>query len=386
MARRQSFFSGVLEGIQTGIQIRRQQQMDQQAQEERELRMRGLKRQDEEATARQSAVEQIRNAGKVSLLTEQTPGDDGEMVERFSVGGQQLDNRAEAEVALRKANTPVAVARRQYEAAQASGVPELQMQFGNIYNNVRETALKDMQSGFREAMAKGVDGVIEHYNKNVLDGRQLRRVPVEGGFAVAEFVGGKMVGQPRVFRDQEGMPGERQFIAAEVQRFHASPDAYLESYYKDRDFQAGERRFQTQFDENRRQFDERMRAQQAEAAANERYRSAALGIQREGVGLQREQAARGTNIPFVTPDGKFGITEYVPGTRDKPGVLRQLTPQGSTSPYTEGVPRGFKQPTPDPFAGLGARPSQPNLVPEINEESLRRLDALINQRFAPTGN
>jgi hypothetical protein len=380
MARRQSFMSGVMEGIQAGIQFKRQQEQDRQARELHDMQVRGLKRSEDAAVESQSAREAIRAAGKVGLVTEEIPGDDGSTTV-YRVGNQQFQSKAAANAELAKVNQPLAVARRQYEAAAASGIPELHNQYAAIYAGTRKQTEEDFRSDFRSAYSSGgVQGVLNLYNKQVQDGRQLMAKPVDGGFAVVEYQGGKQVGQPRVFTSGPAGTAEQQFIAQEAQKFLSSPEAYLESYHRDRAFATGVDQFNRKMGQDQSQFDATLRQRGQIAAQDQQVRMAGVGVQRESLNHQKSRDGRPQPMTFMGPDGQAVVAEYAPATGPRQGSLTYLTPQGKPAPVA-GAPRGFPQPKADPLADLlGQGAGGPGIEFDTSPEATARFRELLQNR------
>lgn len=381
MARgRESFFEGILRGYQTHEAMLRQKKLDELAAEDRQLTRKGIQLQQTALESQEADRERVRaaqeavsKAGKIGIETQFVPGKtEGEMDQVFTVNGQQFKNRAAAEAALEGLNSPLAVAKRQYQAALDTGVGELADRYSRIYKEARDTTEQDFRQGFTTAMRTGgLQGVLDFYNKNVKDGRTLVAQRGPGGkVTVGEYVGGKLQGDPATYNS------EKDFIAEQVQRFSASPESYLEAFYRDR-----------QFGEGVRQFNEGMGLKRDELAAQKEYQQGQLGIGRMNASANQMQAgtaaavaARPTVVQTVTPDGtgtNLGVVRFAPGS-NKPEYSQVGVQAGVRTPPKPVDP--LSQMIADKARGKMGGMGTGTAGIEINEEGLLRLDELMKGR------
>lgn len=326
-----------------------------------ELQIEQARRDAENNKAMMEAEAEVKKAGKVAVTTSFLPGKkEGELDQMFEVGGQQFNNRADADAHAAGANTPVAVARRQYARAQELGVPQLAKQYGDLYTNARTSTEADFKQAFNEAMRNGgVEGVVQLYNSQVKDGRQLVAQRGPGGkLTVGTYVGGKLQGQPVTYGD------EKEFLAEQVARYTASPDAYLDAFHKTRAFGESARQFDAQMDETTRS-----------NKAREGTASAAVGVQRQGVELQ----GRALDKPVSTVIQTVNPT----GTGTNLGVV-QTHPSGKSTYNSVGEQAGITRPPKvDPLAEMLKGRNQPPAAGgkagfQLDENGLARLDQMMN--------
>lgn len=340
---------------------------DARAADLQQLQIDQARRNSERDQALAAAEKEVQSAGRVSVATSFQPGKkEGEVEQVFAVGDQTFNNRAQAEAAAASMNTPLSIARRQYAKAQEIGIPALLKQYGDLYANARSTTEAEFKQAFGEAMRQGgVDGVVSLYNQQVKDGRTMvaQRQP-DGKLVIGTYVGGKLQGAPMTY------PDEKAFIAEQVARFQASPDAYLDYFQRGR-----------AFDEGRRQFDTQMGLQERQLAEAARGNTLAHQRGMAGVGVQREALNKPTVIPVLT-DGADGGTNVGAAVVDTRGRTPTITSLTGTS--QAGVRRTPKQVDPVAAAiaarmgaGNKATPAQTGGF-SIDEAGLQRLDELMN--------
>lgn len=387
-----------LDGFARGMQLAQQAVMmregieDRRTQREytREDRLRAQKAGERQATLQELQIEQaqidarraqaaaaaetkIQAASKVTAVPMVVPGKKaGEMDTVYMVGNQRFANPELANQAAEAENTPLKIARRQYAAAQEVGIPDVARRYLDNYNATRTATEADFKQDFQTAMRDGgVDGVIQLYNGKVKDGRQLvaQRRP-DGKFAVATYLGGKLQGDPMVYQD------ENQFLAEQVARYTATPDAYLDAYHKTEARREGARQFDASLGVQKDQLGETVRHNQAQEGIGR----ASVGVQQQGVNVQRDglMQPKVQFFPTVTPEGNTSIGA---------GIVRPGKPAVGKTPGTEttveykpvGTQTGSARPVkPDPLAALlGQRgaPKQPGI--QMDDNGLMRLDAML---------
>lgn len=326
-----------------------------------------------------AAEKEVQTAGKVALQTEFMPGKkEGELEQVFIVGQQRFNNRADAQVALETANLPVQVARRQYQAAQATGIADVQQKYLGNYNAVRTATEAEFKQTFMDAARNGgVDGVLGVYNSNVKDGRQMvsQRRP-DGKLVIGTYMGGKLQGEPVVYEN------DQQFMAEQVARYAASPDAYLDFFQKGETRREGIRQFDTKMRQDADQFDRRLTEETRQSTERNAIGRAQVGVGMAQVGVQRDALNKPTMqiLPTVTPDGNTTFGAGIVRLDAKGGAKAEYLPLG-TQPGMRNPPK------PDALgallqgrAGAPGAPGAPKAAGfPLDDNGLARLDALMNK-------
>lgn len=317
------------------MQDERAMRADERANELHTAQMVRIDREDQLAASRKQMEDEIRKQGALQMRTEYVPGKkEGEQVPEYVVGDKRFSNTAQAEQFLQQQNSPLMSARRQWEYATRLGDSTLAKQYGDMYNNTRTSVEADMRQAFAEAARQGPQAVAKLYNDRVADGTSLTLQPVEGGgWRAVRYQGGKMVGQPQMFKS------DAEFMADAAARYKGDPDSLINYWQQERAFAEGVRRDDRDY--TLRQ--EQLGIQRTGANASVISAEAA----RDRVQLERENQDKPVVVQATTADGRTNLGIINP--RQKGATV---VPAGSLEGYTRPVPRpGLQLPT-APGAGV----------------------------------
>ncbi len=287
----------------------------------------------------------VQSAGRVDLVTEQVPGKrEGEFELVYRVGDQTFAGRAQADLALKLANSPVQIARRQYQAAASTGIPQLVNEAGANLNTVRGEQRQQMQETLANAWSSGgLGAVVDVFNNQILNGEKWGVTQgADGRVTVAKYVGGKMVGTPSAYDSPQ------HFLTEQV-ALHTQDPTKLTDYFVGR------------LDASQKvaQHAEGVKLQREQLAQADRHHADDDATRRYGisaqsrvgmaqVGVQRDGQNRPTTV--ITPLVSNGGTQHVAASYDP--QTKTFTTANSGVSYP-GVPR----PQQDPWSGLLGQPA-----------------------------
>lgn len=382
MSRKQfagSFVQGLLAGYQMESDRQRQKKLDEQDRAERAqrseligLQIGNARRDSERQATMQSADDQIRKSAVVGMQVYSQPGKkEGETEDVYKVGEQTFADRGEAEKQLKTLNTPLAVARRQYEAAASSGIPELAQRYRENHNTVQQQTQAELNNGAMEAVRSGPMAVNKFFNERVLNGttEQLTMTP-DGKIVTAQYQGGKRVSEPMTYSSQE------EYVASHLARFQSSPQQYLETFQRNQKMGEERRQFDATLAQTQRYQDGqlgvgRMNAQASQASAGASMLNARTGQER--LGIERAAFEAGAKEPKPS-----AVTRGVGANAGKT-MLHFNTPGGVRTTTVDGVPPSTPMSMSEmlPPAAAAAGPSGAYQVPQVSEEELaKRIQAL----------
>lgn len=338
------FARGLMRGYELETQRQRQEKLDKLAERQAEVQMGVARTQQvaaelniEEARARsarektaRAADERIQALGEVKAQEMVVPGKkEGETEQVWVVGDQQFGSKAAADMELRRQNSPVAVAKRQYAAAASAGIPELTERYRNNLTQARAAAQADLQEAAMEALRQGPAGINKLYNESVLDGttEQISYAP-DGKIVMATYRAGKRLSDPVTMTPEE-------YSSYHLARFKANPDSYLENYYRERTYKEGVRQFDAKMGIEREQLGvQRLNAQANQTSAGAAATQAQTGQKRLGLettmyedGVKTRPIASTVNLDGSTNlifNGPAGATRNVKVPGVPAGAVRAM--------------------------------------------------------------